>query len=108
MSTAQNGKGEIATQALDKEKTASGNKRAKAEHKAEASKKRAKDSDDDEEDVSDASNEDNDDFFNAITKFPDLKAGRYYKIVRLTKYRNRRKIAVPVMAEERPVIVPKQ
>lgn len=39
-------------------------------------------------------------FFDAVTKFSGLKPGCYYKIVRLSNYRNRRVVAVPVKGFE--------
>ena len=39
-------------------------------------------------------------FFDAVTKFSGLRPGHYYKIVRLSNYRNRRVVAVPVKGFE--------
>ena len=100
MSATQNGKGEIATQQPEKEKSSLSKKRVKSEEKAHVQKKRD-DSDEEEHDKDDISdNGEGRDFFNAVTKFSALKPGCYYKIVRLSNYRNHRLVAVPVKGFE--------
>jgi len=97
MSSTQNGKSQISTQAPEMDKVAPIKKRAKTEEKPKKHEDSDEEAHDEEEDNGDGEGAS---FFNAITKFSALKPGCYYKIVVLKNYRNHRLVAVPVKGFE--------
>lgn len=87
------------TQVPDKEKTLEKPIKKRPKTSERGYKAPAEENSDDEIDSEESQTEG---FFEAVTKFSSLKPGRYYRIVRLTNYRNHRVVAVPVKSVEIP------
>jgi len=95
--------GTAATQVPDKEKTLEKATKKRPKLSEKAIKPPAEENSDLDSDEEESTGEG---FFEAVTKFSSLKPGRYYRIVRLTNYRNHRVVAVPVKSVEIPFKTP--
>ncbi len=95
--------GSVVTQVPDKDKPTEKATKKRPKVSEKAFKPPAEENSDDGSDEEESTGEG---FFEAVTKFSSLKPGRYYRIVRLTNYRNHRVVAVPVKSVEIPFKTP--